>query len=86
MKGIILFIVAFVLILLAFVVGFRNSEVVTINALVVQGNMKISTFMVICIGIGFFLGFVTILTKYLALKIRLSSMRRRLEKLSTNKP
>jgi putative membrane protein len=85
MKGIILLILAIILIMLAVVVGFRNADTVTINYLLAQINMRISTFMVICIAIGFTLGFITILTKYLALKVRFASMKRRLEKLAIDK-
>ncbi|MFT6267648.1 MAG: putative membrane protein [Alphaproteobacteria bacterium] len=85
MKGIILLILAIILIMIAVLVGFRNSDVVTINYLIAQLDMRISTFMVMCIIIGFFLGFITILTKYLALKVRFASMKRRLEKLAIDK-
>jgi putative membrane protein len=85
MKGGILLILAIILIMIAVVVGFRNADVVTINYLIAQIEMRISTFMVVCLIIGFFLGFTTILTKYLALKVRFASMKRRLEKLAINK-
>jgi putative membrane protein len=85
MKGVILLILAIIFIMIAVVVGFRNSDVVTINYLIAQIDMKISTFMLVCIFIGFFLGFTTIITKYLALKVRFASMKRRLEKLAINK-
>lgn len=85
MKGVILLILAIILIMIAVVVGFRNADVVTINYLIAQIEMRISTFMVVCLIIGFFLGFTTIITKYLALKVRFASMKRRLEKLSINK-
>lgn len=85
MKGVILLILAIILIMIAVVVGFRNADVVTINYLIAQIEMRISTFMVVCLIIGFFLGFTTILTKYLALKVRFASMKRRLEKLAINK-
>ena len=85
MKGVILLIIAIILIMIAAIVGFRNADVVTINYLIAQIDMKVSTFMLICIFIGFFLGFTTILTKYLALKVRFASMKRRLEKLAINK-
>jgi putative membrane protein len=71
--------------MIAVVVGFRNADVVTINYLIAQIEMRISTFMVVCLIIGFFLGFTTILTKYLALKVRFASMKRRLEKLAITK-
>jgi putative membrane protein len=85
MKGIILLILAIILTMLAAVVGFRNSDVVTINYLISQVDMRISSFMVVCIVIGFFLGFSAILTKYLALKVRFATMKRRLEKLAIDK-
>jgi putative membrane protein len=85
MKGIILLIFAIILIMVAVVVGFRNSDVVTINYLIAQIDMRMSTFMVVCMVIGFFLGFTTILTKYLALKVRFATMKRRLEKLAIDK-
>lgn len=85
MKGIILLIIAIIFIMIAVLIGFRNSEIVTLNYLIAQVDMRISTFMLVCIIIGFFLGFTTILTKYLALKLRFVSMKRRLEKLALNK-
>ncbi len=71
--------------MIAVLVGFRNSEVITINYLIAQLDMRVSTFMVVCIVFGFLLGFTTILTKYLALKLRFVSMKRRLEKLALDK-
>jgi putative membrane protein len=85
MKGIILLIIAIILIMIAVLVGFQNSEIVTINYLIAQINMRISMFMLMCIGIGFFLGFSTILTKYLALNVRFATMKRRLEKLAIDR-
>jgi len=85
MKGIILLIIAIILIMIAVLVGFQNSEIVTINYLIAQVNMRISIFMLVCIIIGFFLGFSTILTKYLTLKVRFATMKRRLEKLAIDK-
>lgn len=85
MKGFILLILAIIFILVAVVVGFRNADVITVNYLIAQINMKISTFMLVCIFMGFFLGFSTILLKYLALKVRFATMKRRLEKLAVSK-
>lgn len=85
MKGLILLIIAIILIMIAVLVGFQNTEVVTINYLIAQVDMRISMFMLVCISIGFFLGFSTIVTKYLALKVRFGSTKRRLEKLSVDK-
>ncbi len=86
MKGIILLVLAVVFLLLAIVVGSRNADVVTINYLIAQIDMRVSTFMVVCLAVGFFLGISTILTKYLALKVRFTAMKRRLDKLQSSKP
>lgn len=86
MKGIILFIVVVLLLLTAIVVGARNNEVITINYLIAQVDMRISVLMAVCIVIGVFVGMSTILTKHFALRLRFAGMKRRLEKLSIEKP
>ena len=86
MKGIILFIVVVILLLTAIIVGARNNEIVTINYLIAQIDLRISMLMAICILLGFVVGISIILTKYLALKLRFASMKRRLDKLSVEKP
>ena len=77
MKGIILFIIVIVLLLTAIVVGARNNEIVTLNYLIAQIDLRISVLMAICIGLGIFVGISTMLTKYLALKLRFAHMKRR---------
>jgi putative membrane protein len=85
MKGIILFIVVIVLLLTAIVVGARNNEIVTINYLLAQIDMRVSVLMAVCIALGIFVGISTILTKYFALKLRFATMKRRVDKLSIEK-
>jgi len=85
MKGIILFVVVIILLLTAIIVGARNNEVVTINYLIAQIDMRISLLMAVCIALGFFVGLSTIVTKYFTLKLRFASMKRRLDKLSVEK-
>ncbi|MFW8589623.1 lipopolysaccharide assembly protein LapA domain-containing protein [Glaciecola sp. 2405UD65-10] len=85
MKGIVLVILVIFMLLTAIVVGSRNADVVTINYLIAQVDMRISTFMVVCLFVGFFIGVSTILTKYLSLKVRFASLKKRLDKLSVEK-
>ena len=85
MKGIILLIIAVVFILTAIVVGARNNELVSINYLIAQADLRISVLIAICMCAGIFIGISTMLTKYFALKIRFASMKRRLDKLSVEK-
>jgi len=82
MKAILVIITVVLLLLLAIVVGSRNSEVITVNYLIAQTDMRVSTFMVVSICVGFILGLCTILTKYLALKIKVSLLTRKLNKLA----
>lgn len=84
MKGIILLILAIIFLMVAITVGLTNSDVITINYLLAQIDMRISTFMVVCLAIGFFFGFTTILSKYLALKLQLANLKRKLEKLAVD--
>ncbi|MFC3121763.1 lipopolysaccharide assembly protein LapA domain-containing protein [Agaribacter flavus] len=82
MRRILIIIVVVLLVFLAIVVGSRNTDVITINYLIAQTELRISTFMVISVLVGFFLGFVTLLSKYLSLRLQLSLAKRKLKKLS----
>lgn len=78
MKGILILVLSVVVLLLAIVVGSRNADVVTINYLIAQVDIRISTFMVICLILGFMLGIFTILLKYLSLKLKLVGLKKQL--------
>ncbi|GLR69973.1 LapA family protein [Agaribacter marinus] len=82
MRKILIIIVVVLLLLLAIVVGSRNTNVITINYLIAQTELRISTFMVISVVVGFLLGFSTILSKYLSLKVKLGLLNRKLKKLT----
>jgi putative membrane protein len=86
MKAILITIVVVLLLLLAIVVGARNSEIITVNYLIAQTDMRVSAFMVISIALGFVLGICSILSKYLALRVKLSLLNRKLAKLSKVEP
>lgn len=82
MKAILVILTVVLLVLLAIVVGSRNAEVITVNYLIAQTDMRVSTFMILSICAGFILGLCTILTKYLALKLKVSLLTRKLNKLA----
>jgi putative membrane protein len=67
MKAILVIITVVLLVLLAIVVGSRNADIISVNYLIAQTDMRVSTFMVWSIAVGFILGICTILTKYLAI-------------------
>lgn len=85
MKGIVLFVIVLFILLLAIVVGARNSSLITVELLVVQVEMRLSTFMIFSLFAGFFVGLSTILTKYLVLRLRFANMKKRLDKLTLEK-
>ncbi|MDT0594281.1 lipopolysaccharide assembly protein LapA domain-containing protein [Glaciecola petra] len=85
MKGIVLFVIVLFILLLAIVVGARNSSLITVELLVIQTEMRLSTFMIFSLFAGFFVGISTILTKYLVLRLRFANMKKRLDKLSLEK-
>jgi putative membrane protein len=82
MKAILVIITVVLLVLLAIVVGSRNADIISVNYLIAQTDMRVSTFMVWSIAVGFILGICTILTKYLALKVKVSLLTRKLNKLA----
>jgi putative membrane protein len=86
MKAILIAIVVILLVLLAIVVGARNSEVITVNYLIAQTDMRVSAFMVWSIALGFILGVCTLLTKYLALRVKVTLLSRKLAKISKVDP
>nr|WP_136252234.1 LapA family protein [Ningiella ruwaisensis] len=84
MKAILVIIIVVLLLLLALVVGSRNAELISVNYLIAQTEMRVSTFMVWSMLAGFILGMSTILTKYLALRVKVSLLSRKLNKLAKN--
>lgn len=81
MKGILVFVVIVVLFMLAIVVGSQNTQIISVNYLIAQAEMRVSTFMVITISLGFTLGVLVMITRFLAVKLRLKLAQRRLKKL-----
>lgn len=85
MKVIIYLLIAIILLMLAAAIGTRNTDVITVNYMIFQSSMKTSAFMVYFVGLGFLLGILIMLTKYLSLKLRFTAMKRRLDKLAVEK-
>ncbi|WP_395343335.1 lipopolysaccharide assembly protein LapA domain-containing protein [Ningiella sp. W23] len=82
MKAILVIIIVVLLVLLAIVVGSRNADIITVNYLIAQTDMRVSTFMVWSIIAGFIIGVCTIFTKYLALRVKVGMLNRKLNKLA----
>ncbi|AXR06783.1 LapA family protein [Salinimonas sediminis] len=80
MKGIFSLIIIVVLLVLAFAVGSQNEAVITVNYLIAQAELRVSTLIAIAVTIGVIIGFLMMLTSWLALRIQLTTTRSRLKK------
>lgn len=68
------------MLVLAFAVGSQNEAVITVNYLVAQAELRVSTLIAIAVTIGVIIGFLMMLTSWLALRIQLTTTRSRLKK------
>lgn len=82
MKGIIVFVVIILLLMVSIVIGSQNTQTISVNYLIAQAELRVSTFMVITISIGFIMGLLLVLARFLALKVQNKLLLRRLKKLS----
>ncbi|MDT0581415.1 MULTISPECIES: LapA family protein [Alteromonadaceae] len=82
MKGIIVFVVIILLFMFAIVIGSQNTQIISVNYLIAKAEMRVATFMVISLAIGFVIGFLLMLLRFLALKMQNKLLQRRIKKLS----
>jgi putative membrane protein len=82
MKGIIVVVVIIMLLMISIVIGSQNTQMITVNYLVAKAELRVSTFMVITIALGFLIGFLMMVLRFLGLKMQNTLLQRRLKKLS----
>jgi putative membrane protein len=82
MKGIIVVVVIIMLLMISIVIGSQNTQMITVNYLVAKAELKVSTFMVITMALGFLIGFLMMLLRFLGLKMQNTILQRRLKKLA----
>lgn len=82
MKAIIVFVVIILLLMISIVIGSQNTQMITVNYVIAKAELRVSTFMVITIAIGFLIGFLIMLVRFLGLKVQNKLLQRRLKKLS----
>jgi putative membrane protein len=82
MKVIIVFVVIILLLMVSIVIGSQNTQMITVNYVIAKAELRVSTFMVITIGLGFLIGFLMMLLRFLGLKMQNKILQRRLKKLS----
>jgi len=70
------------LVLLASAIGTQNDQVVTVNYLIAQANLSLSTIIAISLVIGVAIGILLMSVSWLSLRVKLLAARTKLEKLS----
>lgn len=82
MKGLFSFLLLLLVLIIAIVVGSRNQELLTINYLIAQSEMRESTLMAICLGLGVIIGMFTMFSSWLRLTWQVSSLKSQVKKLA----
>jgi putative membrane protein len=82
MKVIIVFVVIILLLMISIIIGSQNTQMITVNYVIAKTELRVSTFMVITIALGFLIGFLMMLLRFLGLKMQNKILQRRLKKLS----
>ncbi|RDV27585.1 LapA family protein [Alteromonas aestuariivivens] len=80
MKGIISLLVIVLLLAVAFAIGSQNDAVITVNYLLAQTQIRISTLIAITLSIGVVIGLLIMLASWLSLRVQLLAARAKLKK------
>ena len=81
LKGILLFLIILVLLAIAFTVGSQNESLVTVNYLIAQANLRLSTLIAITLSIGIGIGVLIMLFSWLHLWVQLMSAQSKIQSL-----
>jgi putative membrane protein len=82
-KGLLTFLVLIIVLVIAVIIGSRNQELVTINYLIAQSELRQSTLMAIVFSLGVVIGMLTFFSSWLKLTWKVKSLRNQLKRLST---
>lgn len=81
LKGILTFLIILVLLSIAFVIGSQNEAQVTVNYLIAQANLRLSTLIAITSSIGVGIGILIMLLSWLKLRVHLMSAQSKIQSL-----
>jgi len=76
-RRLLLILVVIFLLLVALMVGFLNEGQITVNYLLAQATMRVSTFITIVLGGGIVIGIALLLPAYLRVRMQLASLRQK---------
>ncbi|MEC8373461.1 MAG: LapA family protein [Pseudomonadota bacterium] len=85
MKGILAFLLILVLLTFAFVIGSQNETLITVNYLIAQANLRVSTLIAITLSIGVGIGVHLMLVSWLRLRVQLLTAQSKLQSLENNR-
>jgi putative membrane protein len=81
-KGLFSFLLLLLVLIVAIIVGSRNQELLTINYLIAQSQIRESTLMAICLGLGVIIGIVSMFSSWLRLTWQVTSLKSQVKKLA----
>ena len=81
LKGILSFLIVLALLTLAFVVGSQNETQITVNYLIAQANITISTLIAITLSVGVVIGILIMLVSWFHLRFQLMSAKAKIQRL-----
>lgn len=81
LKGIVSFLIILALLTVAFVIGSQNEGAVTVNYLIAQANIRLSTLIAISLSLGVIVGILIMLASWLRLKVQLMSAQSKIQHL-----
>ncbi len=84
LKGILAFLLILVLLTFAFVIGSQNETLITVNYLIAQANLRVSTLIAITLSIGVGIGVLLMLVSWLRLRVQLLTAQSKLQSLENN--
>lgn len=82
MKGLFTFLVLIIVLVTAIIIGSRNQELVTINYLIAQAELRESTLMAIILSFGIVIGMLTMFGSWLKLSWQVKSLKNQVKRLS----
>ncbi|MEW9796958.1 LapA family protein [Alteromonas sp. CYL-A6] len=82
MKGIISVLVIVFLLALAFAVGSQNDAMVSVNYLIAQAEMRLSTLIGITLTLGVLIGVLIMLVSWLSLRVKVVTLRAKVRRLT----
>ena len=85
LKGILAFLLILVLLTFAFVIGSQNETLITVNYLIAQANLRVSTLIAITLSIGVGIGVLLMLVSWLRLRVQLLTAQSKLQGLENNR-